>query len=630
MATPAQSLGLDRPGGPARALASALGPAIAWGGGGAAYGLLVASRMSAGAGWTDALALMGYTGLAFGLCGLGLAGLRGGVRWAANRLTRHRRPPDRRPLPARVAAGLGGFGLALAVLLAAADLVVALAFQPATSRAWLAGRIGLALAVGGLWCWVWARPLAGRIGGWLQRLGDPRGWRSGLGLAIGLVLLAAVVAPGDGRSGRAGPTATAAAELDIDPAATGLRVLLIGLDGATWSVLEPLIAAGELPTLGRLLASGTRATPLSPPPRASPITWTTIATGRPPDEHGVAEYLLVSLPGVRPFPFESLAHDPSLLPFSFVALGYFAAGLAEGIPPTSERVRTESLWHMLGAGGRRSLVLGIPCTWPAQPIPGLLVSDRFGPNEFDMFSHRSGPLPRRVHPPALLDELEQLRRDSAGDALPMLRALAGWNRAQVAELAGWQHNPVITSPLTLLTEVYDADRTLLAVLDREWPSGRYAFGTVLLNSLDLAMHAFWAERFPADFGRPRARRPHWGRLIDDFHAWIDRRLGRLLAAAPPGTVIMLVSDSGMEASPGNPVWPGWHAERAMFLAAGGPIRAGLRLARIRYVDLVPTVLYLLGFPVADDLEGRVLTEMIEPDFLARHPIRRIPSYEGIE
>lgn len=628
MATTAQTLGLDRPGGAARALTGALAIAVAWGGAGAAYGLLVASRMSAGAGWADALALMGYTGLAFGLLGLGLAGLRGGVRWAADRLTR-RRPPDTRSLPARVAAGLGGFGLALAVLLAAADLVVALAFQPATSRAWLAGRSGLALAVGALWCWAWNRPLASRIGGWLQRLGDPHGWRTGLGLAIGLVLLAALVAPGAGRCGRAAPAAGAAA-VDIEPAPTGLQVLLIGLDGATWSVLEPLIAAGELPTLERLLAGGTRATPRSPPPRASPITWTTIVTGRPPAEHGVGEYLLVSLPGVRPFPFESLAHDPRLLPFSFVALGYFAAGLAEGIPPTSDRVETKSLWHMLGAGGRRSLVLGIPCTWPARQIPGLLVSDRFGPNEFDMFSRRSGPLPQRVHPPELLDELERLRRDSAGDALPMLRALAGWDRDQVAELAGWQYNPVITSPLALLTEVYDADRTLLAVLDREWPSGRYAFGTVLLNSLDLAMHAFWAERFPADFGRRRARRPHWGRLIDAFHAWIDRRLGRLLAAAPAGTVVVLVSDSGMEASPGNPVWPGWHAERAMFLAAGGPIRAGLRLDRIRYVDLAPTVLYLLGFPVADDLAGRVLTEMIAPDFLARHPIRRIPSYEGIE
>jgi hypothetical protein len=43
--------------------------------------------------------------------------------------------------------------------------------------------------------------------------------------------------------------------------------------------------------------------------------------------------------------------------------------------------------------------------------------------------------------------------------------------------------------------------------------------------------------------------------------------------------------------------------------------------------VVPTLLYLLGYPVPDDLPGRVLTEMIEPEFLQRFPVRRIASYE---
>ena len=78
--------------------------------------------------------------------------------------------------------------------------------------------------------------------------------------------------------------------------AAGRRVLLVGLDAADWSVVDPLVAAGRLPTFARLRAAGRTATLISEPPLLSPILWTTIATGRPPDEHGVLDFM-VDLPG---------------------------------------------------------------------------------------------------------------------------------------------------------------------------------------------------------------------------------------------------------------------------------------------------------------------------------------------
>jgi hypothetical protein len=197
----------------------------------------------------------------------------------------------------------------------------------------------------------------------------------------------------------------------------------------------------------------------------------------------------------------------------------------------------------------------------------------------------------------------------------------------VAELTAWVRNPLVPPPAELLADVWDADGTFLNILEAEWPKGDYAFSAVLLNGLDLCMHAFWDQRFPADFGHKQASRPEWGKLIDAYHALVDQRLGALLEASGPDTLVLLLSDSGMEASPTNPVWPGWHAERALFVASGGPIRKGIRLEAVTYQDVVPTLLYLLGYPVPDDLPGRVLTEMIEPEFLERFPIRRIPSYE---
>ncbi len=609
--------------GPRRALLAWLGVLIGWTGAGAAYGLFVAVRMGlTGRAW-DILLLMVYVGLAFGLLGSVLLGLRGVVRLALAITARNRiDPKDARSMAARVVASLGGFVLAMAVLLCIGDLVVALAFQPGTSRSWLLIRVALALATGGSLCWLLAGPLSRGTDALLARLRDPRGVKTalsicGLGLACALIL--PLAAPGEDRSGGERPGAPDGLRV----ADTGLRVVLFGLDGATWNVFGPLIEAGTMPVIAGLVRNGAVGTPLSPPPRASPITWTTIVTGHRSAQHGIQEYLLVSLPGLSLFPFESLAHDPAVLPFSFVALGYFAAQVADGIPPTSDRVRTKSLWHMLADGGSRSLVLGIPCTWPAEEVPGLIVTDRFGPNEFDMFSHHRGPLPRLVHPHEAEARLERLRTDSHGDPAPMLRDLAGFDDQQVAELAAWVYNPVIPSPLRLLTDVYDSDTTFLEIMLSELERGGYAFAIVLVNGLDLAMHAFWAERFPADFGHKKSARPEWGRLIDAYHALVDRRLGEILRASGPSTVAIVLSDSGMEASPGNLIWPGWHAEEALLIASGGPIRAGMRLESVSFVDVVPTVLYLLGFPVPADLPGRVLTEMIEPDFLQTHPVRTV-------
>jgi hypothetical protein len=63
------------------------------------------------------------------------------------------------------------------------------------------------------------------------------------------------------------------------------------------------------------------------------------------------------------------------------------------------------------------------------------------------------------------------------------------------------------------------------------------------------------------------------------------------------------------------------------ILAGGPVRAGGELKNVGYLDIAPTILYLLGYPVPEDLPGKVLTEVIEEEFLRRYPPRSIPSYE---
>src|SRR5262249_36938239 len=76
---------------------------------------------------------------------------------------------------------------------------------------------------------------------------------------------------------------------------------------------------------------------------------------------------------------------------------------------------------------------------------------------------------------------------------------------------------------------------------------------------------------------------------------------------------------------------GTHADApdGVMLAMGDGIRGGATLRSASVLDLAPTILYLMGLPIARDMEGRILTEMLQDDFMRAHPAAYIPSYESL-
>jgi len=558
-----------------------------------------------------------YVGLAFTFFGSFLYWLRAGIRALLRK-----KDLVPRSLPAFTAAAFGGFLLCFSALLALGDLIMVLAFNPQVSWAWLITRDVLFMAAGGVMCWLLAGPASRRIGELPKKFRD---WRV-LSVVWLVVVASARLAPLLGASTPRFERRRSGPPKGLEVKSTGLKVLVFGIDAANWKVFKPLIQDGSLPVTRKLVESGVHATLISPPPQVSPAIWTTMVTGRRPEEHGVMKYLRVSLPGMAGFPFESLAQDMSLVPFFWVGLGYFMAGMAEGVPPTSDQVRVKTLWQMLADGGGRSMVLGWPATWPAEPLDGLIVSDRFGPGELDMFSPPRESLGRLVHPSGARARLDVLTVDSRGDPRPMLKKLADLSAEETDELIGYAHNPLLPTAMELLTALYDSDLSYLAFMRSEIAKG-YRLALIMLKAPDMAMHAFFPDRFPEDFGLERSRHPKWGRIIDTVHSLVDQKMGEIIAAAGEDTVVLIISDHGMEADPRNFIWPGWHGPEAMMILAGGPVRAGGELQDIGYPDIAPTILYLLGYPVPEDLPGRVLTEAINDEFLQKFPVRTIPSYE---
>ena len=119
-----------------------------------------------------------------------------------------------------------------------------------------------------------------------------------------------------------------------------MKVFVLGLDGATWDVLEPLARRGTLPNLGGCRDRGRRATLNSVFPPLSPVAWTGVMTGKNSGKHGVFEFL-------------EYGHDPLARPGELVAGDPGGAGLGDRRPARQgdgRRRRADELSASQGAG----------------------------------------------------------------------------------------------------------------------------------------------------------------------------------------------------------------------------------------------------------------------------------------
>src|SRR5580765_8581596 len=85
-----------------------------------------------------------------------------------------------------------------------------------------------------------------------------------------------------------------------EPAAERGRVIVFGIDGGDWQVIDPLIAGGRMPAMARLVREGASGVLMSMEPSASPSLWTTIATGVGPDRHGIHGFVVPGPGGDTP------------------------------------------------------------------------------------------------------------------------------------------------------------------------------------------------------------------------------------------------------------------------------------------------------------------------------------------
>ena len=149
------------------------------------------------------------------------------------------------------------------------------------------------------------------------------------------------------------------------------KLLLIGWDAADWKIIWPLIAKGQMPALKRMMSNGVYGNMSTMNPPYSPMLWTSVATGKTPEKHGVLGFIEV-LPnnsGVRP------------------------------VTANSRKVR--ALWNILHNQGLKSNLVGWWPSFPAEPIDGVIISDKFQKVSLD--PNKQKPMAEgTIHPKASL------------------------------------------------------------------------------------------------------------------------------------------------------------------------------------------------------------------------------------
>jgi hypothetical protein len=407
--------------------------------------------------------------------------------------------------------------------------------------------------------------------------------------------------------------------VSLEAAQAARRIIVLGIDGLGVSDLtgNPSL----VPLLTRLARRGALGSLATLRPNEGPPLWTTLMTGRYPRDHGV-----LSATSYRLFGSSS---DWHLLPKG-AAIGLLErAGLVRPRPVTSAARKRRALWNVLDAFGIPTGLVRVWATQPPEAIQGFVVSPYF-----HLVSGEPARASAALYPRDLLKEVAA-RMVRATDIDPAL--LAG-----LAEGASGD-SPLADPRLRALAESALApdlsyERAAFVLNSTYRPS----LLVISFNGYDSVGHSFYREAHPEAFGdvRPQDAR-RYGHVLERYASLLGGFVGDWQKELVASDVLLVVSTHGLEPTPlwrrllgtlsGTQVAAASHASAppGLLLAVGEGIRPGALLGRASVLDVAPTLLYLLGLPVPRDMQGRVLTEMLDPDFASEHPVTFIPSYEGL-
>jgi predicted AlkP superfamily phosphohydrolase/phosphomutase len=521
------------------------------------------------------------------------------------------------------------------------------------------------------------------------------------------------------------------------------KILILGLDGATWTVLKPWIDDGSLPNLAALLDKGCWGELRSTIPPLTAPAWSSFMTGKNPGKHGV-------------FHFSSIDDRPS-------------NGATEEVEIVDGRsIKSATLWDVLGHHGYNVGLINVPMSYPPRPVNGFMITGLLTPPSAPIFTYppelsdqvpasyeidldrfidqkpfaknEQGVKEERVVKPSLtlMDEFIQMEQERGRLALQLMDSQPWdafmvvftasdrmghylWNYHRTEDLDDSDESQVLHEAIVnfykeqdkLIDDLVKAagpDTTVLIMSDHgmgpihtkitHWNNWLYKEGYLKLDKASSKSPDGWLLRFglPRDkIGRLARRLPgfsssrafrkmktartakidftasraYYTRIFDPVGGirvnhegpgkkeLIDKLLSEVRQVVDPATgqkivrwaysreecywgpytdqmpdiILVLQPDYGSSNRVSNysaiatdrPYIrdPGGHHMEGIFVATGPQVtQRGEPVEDLNIVDVAPTVLYLMGLPIPEDMDGRVITEIIDPAVLKQRPVTR--------
>jgi predicted AlkP superfamily pyrophosphatase or phosphodiesterase len=390
---------------------------------------------------------------------------------------------------------------------------------------------------------------------------------------------------------------------------------MIGVDGLEPDVVEELFAAGLMPNLAAIAERGVLGELETLTPTYSPVIWTTIATGQDMEAHGIVDFL----------------------------------DQESGQSFTSNCRKVPAIWELVSTAGRTVDVTGWWVSWPAEAVNGRVVASYAAGAQYHVVwkGNLWKDLSEQTFPPALADEIEPLALwAQEGDAL---------------QERFWEVYPRPARPLEPQTMrarlvqdlmwTFAGDESFARIAEHFLEGEPGDLSMVYLATPDVAGHRFWRYHAPEDFPYevPAEDVAELGDYLRLTYRMIDDKIGRLVAAAPPNTTVIVLSDHGMYADPENRTNPesinsGHHQlvppAPGVFAAAGPRVkRLGVLLGDARrktvggVLGVAPLVLHLLDVPVPNhwpqaQSAANPLEAILDDSWRAEHPPRPGPNPES--
>ncbi|MEZ8002645.1 MAG: alkaline phosphatase family protein [Patiriisocius sp.] len=372
------------------------------------------------------------------------------------------------------------------------------------------------------------------------------------------------------------------------------KLLLIGWDAADWKLIGPMMARGEMPALKSVIDRGVYGNLGTMNPPYSPMLWSTVATGKTPDKHGVLNFIEIApdMKGLRPV--------------------------------TTASRNARAIWNILHNKGYKSNVVGWWPSFPAEPINGVVVSDKF--QKINKDPKKKNPIrPKTIHPESMVKELRDLRMRPY--EVTQAHILPFFPRAKEINQ---EKDKSISTFAKLLAEnvsIHNAATNLMRTT--EWD-----FMAVYYDMIDHFCHAYMKYHPPKLAGVPQRQYDLYKEAVTGAYRMQDMMLDRKLQLIDDDTTVIIMSDHGFESTnkrilkmPKYPAAPALdHRQFGMFVAMGPNIKKNEKIFGLGLIDIAPTILHHYNLPVGEDMDGKVALDI----FKKVTPPKYIKSWEDVE